>query len=68
MPVAKRERFEKKFLCVWCNYKGLVYYELVPGGHMINAEVYSTIRENVYGFARKVPSASEPKALVTSAR
>jgi hypothetical protein len=30
--------------------------------------IFSTIRENVYGFARKVPSASEPKARVTSAR
>jgi hypothetical protein len=30
--------------------------------------IFSKIRENVCGFARKVPSASEPKARVTSAR
>jgi histone-lysine N-methyltransferase SETMAR len=29
--VAKREHFEKEvLLCVWWNYEGLVYYELVP--------------------------------------
>jgi hypothetical protein len=30
--------------------------------------IFSTIRENVHGFAGKVPSASQPKAPVTSAR
>jgi histone-lysine N-methyltransferase SETMAR len=40
--VAKREHFEKKvLLCIWWNYKGLIYYELVPDGHTINMEVYS---------------------------
>jgi histone-lysine N-methyltransferase SETMAR len=28
-------------LCVWWNYKGLIYYELVPDGHTIKMEVYS---------------------------
>jgi hypothetical protein len=37
VPVAKRERFDKKaLLCVWWNYKGLIYYELVPDGSKIN--------------------------------
>jgi hypothetical protein len=39
IKVAKREHFAKKvLLCVWWNYEGLIY-ELVPDGHMINAEV-----------------------------
>jgi hypothetical protein len=40
VPVAKRERFERKvLLCFWWNYEGLIYYELVPDGSTINAEV-----------------------------
>jgi histone-lysine N-methyltransferase SETMAR len=49
VPVAKRERFEKKvLLCVWWNYEGLIYYELVPDSHTINAEVYSQQLEKMY--------------------
>jgi histone-lysine N-methyltransferase SETMAR len=49
VPVAKRERFKKKvLLCIWWNYKGLIYYELVPDGRMINAEVYSQQLEKMY--------------------
>jgi histone-lysine N-methyltransferase SETMAR len=49
VPVAKRERFEKKvFLCVWWNYEGLIYYELVPDGRTINAEVYSQQLEKMF--------------------
>jgi hypothetical protein len=40
VPVAKRERFEKKvLLCVWWNCKCLSYYELVPDSRTINADV-----------------------------
>jgi histone-lysine N-methyltransferase SETMAR len=47
--VAKRERFEKKLLlCVWWNYEGLIYYELVPDGCKINAELYSQQLEKIY--------------------
>jgi histone-lysine N-methyltransferase SETMAR len=40
---SQRESASKKkaLLCVWWNYEGLIYYELVPDGHTINAEVYS---------------------------
>jgi histone-lysine N-methyltransferase SETMAR len=49
VPVAKRERFEKKvLLCVWWNYEGLIYYDLVPDGHAINTEVYSQQLEKMY--------------------
>jgi histone-lysine N-methyltransferase SETMAR len=49
VPVAKGERFENKvLLCVWWNYKSLIYYELVPDGHMINVEVYSQQSEKMY--------------------
>jgi histone-lysine N-methyltransferase SETMAR len=42
VPVAKRGRFEKKvLLCIWWNYEGLIYYELVPDGSTINAEIHS---------------------------
>jgi hypothetical protein len=67
---AKRERFVKKiFLCVWWNYECLTYYELVPDGRTINAEIFSQqLEKNLFFFARKVPSASQPKARVTSGR
>jgi histone-lysine N-methyltransferase SETMAR len=49
VPVARRERFEKKvLLCVWRNYEGLIYYELVPDGRTINAEVCSQQLEKMY--------------------
>jgi histone-lysine N-methyltransferase SETMAR len=49
MPVAKRGRFEKKvLLCVWWNYEGLIYYELVPDSRTINAEVYSQQLEKMH--------------------
>jgi histone-lysine N-methyltransferase SETMAR len=49
VSVAKRERFEKKVLpCVWWNYEGLLYYELVPDGRTINVEVYSQQLEKIY--------------------
>jgi histone-lysine N-methyltransferase SETMAR len=48
MLVAKRECFKKKILlCVWWNYKGLIYYELVPHGATINVEVYSQQLEEI---------------------
>jgi histone-lysine N-methyltransferase SETMAR len=57
--VAKRELFEKKkvLLCVWWNYEGLIYYELVPDGRMINAELYSQQFEKMYMiFLKKYPA------------
>lgn len=40
-PVVKRGRFESKvLLCVWWNYEGLVYFETVPDGRTITAEIY----------------------------
>jgi histone-lysine N-methyltransferase SETMAR len=49
VPVAKRLRFDKKvILCVWWNYEGPIYYELVPDGRKINAEVYSQELEKMY--------------------
>jgi hypothetical protein len=44
LPVpAQRESTSKRkvLLCVWWYYEGLIYYELVPDSHTINAEVYS---------------------------
>jgi histone-lysine N-methyltransferase SETMAR len=39
---------KKILLCVWWNYEGLIYYELVPDGRTINAEVYSQQLEKMY--------------------
>jgi histone-lysine N-methyltransferase SETMAR len=41
VPIAKKKRAKKGLLCVWWNYEGLIYYELVPDVRTINAEVYS---------------------------
>jgi histone-lysine N-methyltransferase SETMAR len=35
-------------LCVWWNYEGLIYYELVPDVRTINAEIYSQQLEKMY--------------------
>jgi histone-lysine N-methyltransferase SETMAR len=39
---------KKKLLCVWWNYEGLIYYELVPDGRTFNAEVYSQQTQKMY--------------------
>jgi hypothetical protein len=69
VPVAKRERFEKKIvLCVWWNYNGFIYYELVPDGRTINAQVYSQQLEKMYEvLLEKYPVLVNQKR-VTSAR
>jgi histone-lysine N-methyltransferase SETMAR len=49
VPLAKRECLGKEvLLCVWWNYEGLIYYEIVPDGRTINAEVYSQQLEKIY--------------------
>jgi hypothetical protein len=49
VPVAKRDRSKKKKIpCIWWNYEVLIYYEPVPDGRMINAEVYSQQLEKMY--------------------
>jgi histone-lysine N-methyltransferase SETMAR len=39
---------KKVVLCIWWNYEGLIYYELVPDDCTINAEVYSQHLEKMY--------------------
>lgn len=40
-PVAKRDRFSRKaLLCVWWNFEGPIYFELVPNGRTIDASLY----------------------------
>jgi hypothetical protein len=69
VPVVKREHFEKKvLLCVWLNYEGLIYYELVPDGRTINAEVYSQQLEKMYTVLLEKYPALVNKKRVTSAR
>jgi hypothetical protein len=65
VPVAKRERFETKILlCGWWNYEGLIYYELMPDGRTINAEVYSQSEKMYTVLLEK--DAALVKARVTS--
>jgi histone-lysine N-methyltransferase SETMAR len=67
--VAKRERFEKKvLLCVWWNYEGLIYYELVPDCCKINVEVYSQQLEKMYMVLLEKYPALVNRKCITSAR
>ena len=34
-------------ICVWWNFPGIIYFELVPDGHSINAELYCAQLERV---------------------
>jgi histone-lysine N-methyltransferase SETMAR len=52
-------------LCVWWNYEGLIYYELVPGGRTINAEVYSQQLEKMYTvLLEKYPALANRKRVL----
>jgi histone-lysine N-methyltransferase SETMAR len=66
VPVAKRESFEKKvLLCVWWNYEGLIYYELVPEGCTINVEVYFQQLEKMYMvLVKKYPAPGNLKRML----
>lgn len=56
-PVVKHGRFEHKvMLCVWWNFEGPIYFELVPDGRAINADLYSQQLERMQAaVARKYP-------------
>jgi histone-lysine N-methyltransferase SETMAR len=64
----QRESASKKeniLLCVWRNYKGLIYYELVPDGRMINADVYSQQLEKMYAvLLEKYPALVNRKSVL----
>ncbi|GFV16690.1 mariner transposase [Trichonephila clavipes] len=30
----------KVLLCIWCDWKGIIYYELVPYGQTLNSDLY----------------------------
>jgi histone-lysine N-methyltransferase SETMAR len=40
--------------CIWWNYEGLIYYELVADSSTINEEVYSQKLEKIYTNESKV--------------
>jgi hypothetical protein len=68
VPVAKREHFENKkgAPCDWWNYEGLIYYELLPDGRTINAEVYSQQLEKMYTVLLKsIPEKSRYFSKIT---
>ena len=52
-PVVSSGRFEKEvMLCVWWNFEGPVYWELVPDGRAIDAHLYSQQLQHVYESLR----------------
>lgn len=57
-PVVKQKRFDSKvMLCAWWNYEGLIYFELVPNGVGITADIYSEQLEKVYAvLAQRYPA------------
>jgi hypothetical protein len=70
VPVAKRERLENKGppLRLVELRRSYLLYTCARRPYDQRGGIFSTIRENVYGFVRKVPSSSEPKAPFASAR
>lgn len=57
-PVVKRNRFEKKvMLCLWWNFEGPVYWELISDGRGITAELFAAQLERVYAaLSEKYPA------------
>ena len=56
--VPKQNPFGKKtMICVWWNFEGILYFELVPNGRAINAEIYCEQLDRVYdALVGKYPS------------
>lgn len=47
--IPKRDRFSSKaMLCVWWNYEGIIYFEVLPNNISLNAELYSTQLERMH--------------------
>lgn len=47
--VPQKQRFLKKaMICVWWNFQGVLYFEVLPHGRSINAELYCQQLERVY--------------------
>ena len=52
--VVQRGRFEvKTMLCVWWNFKGSVYWELVPQGRTVDRTLYAEQLQRVYDIVRR---------------
>jgi transposase len=65
-PVAKRDRFSRKaLLCVWWNFEGPIYFELVPNGRTIDASLYCAQLDQMYAeLSRKYPALVNRKRVV----
>jgi hypothetical protein len=62
VPVAESAAKERSSSASGGTMKVLFIMNLCHMAVRSTQSIFSTIRENVYSFARKVPSASEPKA------
>lgn len=52
-PVVKQSRFgSKAMVCVWWNFEGVLYFELVSDGRSINADLYSEQLDRVYNILK----------------
>ena len=52
-PVVKQSRFGfKVMLCVWWNFEGVIYFELVENGCAINADIYTEQLDRVYAIIK----------------
>ena len=52
-----RSVLEKALLCVWWNFEGSIYFELVPNGRTIDASLYCAQLDRMYAeLSRKYPA------------
>jgi [histone H3]-lysine36 N-dimethyltransferase SETMAR len=52
-PVVKQGRFDSKvMLCIWWNFEGPVYWELLKDGHAVDGKLYSEQLDRVYEVLR----------------
>lgn len=64
--VPKRGRFNKKaMLCVWWNYEGIIYFEVIPDGVAINAGLYSQQIDKMYAvMLQRYPALTNRKRII----
>lgn len=64
--ISKRDRFSKKaMLCVWWNYEGIIYFEVLPNNISVNAELYSTQLERMHAaLSLKYPALVNRKRVI----
>ena len=64
--VAKRDWFSRKtLLCIWCNFEGVIHYELVPNNRTIDTDLYCAQLDRMYAeLSRKYQALINRKRLL----